>query len=134
MKKRYVTLEQAERNLPEIEECLKKIINLSESISVLQSVEISFDNEYDEIFAETKTNQEFHKLSSELHKELHKLIKMGCIVRDVNVGLVDFFSKFEGREIFLCWEMGEERISHWHEIAEGYEMRKPIFEIYNEEP
>lgn len=132
MKKRYVTLEEAEKNIPEVGETLKKIIQLSESISILQSIEISYDNEYDELFAETKTNKEFHKLSAELHKELHKLINMGCVVRDINLGLVDFFSRFEGRDIFLSWEIGEEKITHWHELAEGFEMRKPIFEIYNE--
>ncbi|MBS3156175.1 DUF2203 domain-containing protein [Candidatus Woesearchaeota archaeon] len=133
MKKRYVTIEEAENSLSEVRESLKKIMKLSENISVLQSVEISYDNEYDELFTETKTNHEFHRMSSELHRELHKLIKIGCIVRDINVGLVDFFSRFEGRDIFLCWEMGEESISHWHEVSEGYETRKPIFEIYNEE-
>jgi len=57
---------------------------------------------------------------------------MGCVVRDINLGLVDFFSRFEGRDIFLSWDIGEEKITHWHELAEGFEMRKPIFEIYNE--
>lgn len=133
MKKRYITLEEAENNIPEVKESLQKIRKLSETISILQSIEVSYDTEFDEIYAETKNNQEFHKLSAELHRELHKLIKLGCIVRDINIGLVDFFSKFEGREIFLCWEMGEGKISNWHEVTESYEMKKPIFEMYNEE-
>ncbi|MBI4159533.1 DUF2203 domain-containing protein [Candidatus Woesearchaeota archaeon] len=133
MKKRYITLEEAENNIPKIKDSLQKIRSLSEAIAILQSIEVSYDTEFDEIYSETKNNQEFHKLSTELHRELHKLIKLGCIVRDINTGLVDFFSKFEGRDIFLCWEMGEGRISHWHEVTEGYEMRKPIFEMYNEE-
>ena len=41
---------------------------------------------------------------------------MGCVFKGFEAGLVDFYSLREDRPIFLCWRLGEERITHWHEI------------------
>ena len=41
-------------------------------------------------------------------------------------GLVDFYSLREDRPIFLCWRLGEARITHWHEIESGFAGRQPI--------
>ena len=43
-----------------------------------------------------------------------------------DAGLVDFYSLREDRPIFLCWKLGEERITHWHEIDAGFSGRQPI--------
>ena len=44
-------------------------------------------------------------------------------------GLVDFPSQFEGREIYLCWKLGEDRVRHWHEVDTGFEARQEIIEL-----
>jgi len=49
---------------------------------------------------------------------------MGVLVKDVNVGLVDFPSFREGREVFLCWRYGEQEVSHWHDVDAGYRERR----------
>ena len=50
----------------------------------------------------------------------------GIIVRDVATGLVDFPSQREGREVYLCWIRGEERIDFWHETNRGFAHRQPL--------
>ena len=50
----------------------------------------------------------------------------GIIVRHIQSGLVDFLSRREGREIFLCWVRGEDDIRFWHGVNEGYASRKPL--------
>ena len=42
------------------------------------------------------------------------------------MGLVDFLHLRDGREVNLCWRYGEERITHWHGLREGYAARKPL--------
>ena len=50
----------------------------------------------------------------------------GCVVKDLDEGLVDFPSLRGGREVFLCWKLGEERIGYWHGLDEGFAGRKPL--------
>ena len=46
-------------------------------------------------------------------------------------GLVDFYGKLDGKEIFWCWKQGEERIEFWHDLETGYAGRQPIPEVVN---
>ena len=55
---------------------------------------------------------------------LRDLAEAGIEVKDVGRGLVDFPHLREGQEVFLCWELGEETVSYWHEIEAGYAGRK----------
>jgi hypothetical protein len=54
----------------------------------------------------------------------------GCILRDVDLGLVDFpFRASDGATVFLCWRLGEPAIAFWHGVDEGYAGRKPISQL-----
>lgn len=50
----------------------------------------------------------------------------GIVVRDIERGLIDFPAILEGREVYLCWELGEDDVSWWHEIDSGYRGREPL--------
>lgn len=64
-----------------------------------------------------------------LGKEVKKLEALGCILKDVNLGLVDFPAVRLGERVWLCWKLGEERVSFWHSQEEGYNGRKPVVEV-----
>jgi len=53
---------------------------------------------------------------------------MGIELKDPELGLVDFRSIREGREVYLCWQLGEEHLSFWHEIDTGFAGRQPLEE------
>lgn len=55
-----------------------------------------------------------------------ELAALGLLVKDYELGLIDFPSELEGRPICLCWELSEERVGHWHEIDAGYRGRRPV--------
>ena len=57
---------------------------------------------------------------------LEEIRELGGVIKDLELGLVDFLHLREGREVNLCWRYGEERISHWHGLDEGYAARKPL--------
>ena len=65
-------------------------------------------------------------LAAQIEDTVQEILDRGIIVRDVNSGLVDFPSQRDGREIFLCWIGGEDRIEFWHETDQGFENRKPL--------
>jgi hypothetical protein len=61
-----------------------------------------------------------------INRYLQELDTIGCVLKGFEVGLVDFYSLREDRPILLCWKLGEERITHWHETDSGFAGRQPI--------
>lgn len=55
-----------------------------------------------------------------------ELDSLGCELKDVQQGLVDFRGVRDGEEIYLCWRQGEDRISHWHTLDGGFAGRQPL--------
>jgi hypothetical protein len=68
----------------------------------------------------------FGELKSEIVRLIHRIESFGCVVKDIDLGLVDFPSTRAGEPIFLCWKAGESRITHYHGIEEGFQDRKPL--------
>ena len=66
------------------------------------------------------------KLARDIEKDIALLEDTGCILRDVDQGVVDFFSIQDGTVVFLCWKQGEDTISHWHSIRDGFGGRQPL--------
>jgi hypothetical protein len=57
---------------------------------------------------------------------VHQILDTGVIIKDVNIGLLDFSALKDGREVYLCWQYGEDDIAFWHEVEAGYAGRQPI--------
>ena len=68
----------------------------------------------------------FGELKSEIVRLIHRIESFGCIVKDIDLGTVDFPSVREGAQVYLCWKLGEPKIQHWHGIEEGFAGRKPL--------
>ncbi|HZX12143.1 MAG TPA: DUF2203 domain-containing protein [Candidatus Nanoarchaeia archaeon] len=127
IRKKYFTLQEAKHLLPTIQTSLKKLISLKNALTLLSTVEIDFeDYNYEHNLLSLRLNKKFHKLSYDFYKHLENLEQHGCIVKDLDLGLVDFYSKHQGRDILLCWRLGEQHLGHWHEVNSGYAERKPI--------
>ena len=128
MAKKYFTVESAQKQIQTIKKSLLKLQNLKKTIDAILSVSIDpREIEYNEfVETNTKLNKEFPKLSYEFYKELEKLERIGCLIKDLELGLIDFYYKFEGRDIFLCWKLGEDKIRAWHEINAGFGGESPL--------
>ncbi len=70
--------------------------------------------------------QEFDGLSREFSSLVDEVDATGVVLRDLDMGLVDFPARARGLPIFLCWRVGEARIGFWHGPTEGFTGRKPI--------
>ena len=66
------------------------------------------------------------KLLEEFQTVLQQLEAMGCVLKDVSMGLIDFYSLREGEVVCLCWRLGEERIGFWHRPEDGFAGRRPV--------
>ena len=61
-----------------------------------------------------------------LEDYVDELSEIGCELKDYQIGLIDFTGRYQGRDICLCWKLGEETITHWHELNSGFAGRKPV--------
>lgn len=70
--------------------------------------------------------KELTKLNESIQQRMDDVQRKGIIVRDVDRGLVDFPSLRDGREVHLCWVLGEDAVGFWHETDTGFGGRKPL--------
>lgn len=121
----YFTLEQANSCIPTLEALLKRLSSLVERMRAEYA-------DLDKVKEVVRENGGHHQGSQYL-KEIarfagliHEVNSQGCILKDVTRGLVDFPFLKDGREVYLCWMMGEESIEWWHERDAGFAGRQPI--------
>jgi hypothetical protein len=66
------------------------------------------------------------KLNQDVQSALEQIQAFGCVVKDLDTGLLDFPSRIDDREVYLCWRLGEDRIRFYHGTDEGFAGRKPL--------
>jgi hypothetical protein len=65
-------------------------------------------------------------LAGEVTAAVERINAMGCLVKDLEQGLVDFYSLMDDEPVFLCWQFGEPAVSHWHPLDAGFTARETI--------
>jgi hypothetical protein len=73
-----------------------------------------------------EVNAEVERRTSELGRVLDEIQGLGVVVKDLDTGLVDFPSVREGRDVLLCWRLGEEEVAFWHGYDDGFAGRRPL--------
>ena len=123
--KKLFTLDEANAFVPQLLDLVPRIQKLS----------ISLNNDFPDIkYAREKakwnggSDQGVDYLNAVLKYNdlMHRIEGMGCEVKGIREGLVDFPSLREGREVYLCWRMPEKEILFWHDLNTGFSGRKPI--------
>ena len=126
-------LDQAEKLLPQLEGWLRMAIEAREKIaeieleyaSLVQCIASSGGRQVD-VSHSIRRKQEREEWVCRIRGAAQAIKKSGCILKDLDVGLVDFPCQIEGREVYLCWKLGEPSIGFWHNTDEGFAGRKPI--------
>ena len=132
MDPKIFTLEEASRFLPRIQQALKDLRRLRQAIE-LKKVEMDLH----EIVGVSKAGvsvgadmskemSTLNELAMKFNNHLEALQDMGCQIKDLDQGLVDFYSVREGRLVYLCWKEGEELIKFWHTLDGGFSRRQPL--------
>jgi hypothetical protein len=130
---RYFTLQQAEKLLPEVESAIRDAIQqksvyqqaeeewrgFASRVTMLGGVRVDHSKVMD-----IKRRRE--SSAERLKDAVEKIQDFGCVVKDLDIGLIDFPTLFHGEEVYLCWKLGESGIEFWHGVHEGFRGRKPI--------
>jgi hypothetical protein len=133
MAEKYFSRREAEELLPmiggylgEALERKKKIEVLDEELSRAAARIMALGGSIPPYEKLSATRSDREQSLSELQKALTQIQETGCLVKDLDTGLVDFPSLRDGQEVYLCWKMGEQRIGFYHGIDEGFAGRKPL--------
>lgn len=121
--KRRFSLQQANRTLPLVSRIVADIVAVHKNAADLQL-------RLEQIPAGSRDRAEVERdlqaSLGRLQSLLDELSDVGCEMKDFQLGLVDFVSRYQGRDIYLCWRLGESQISYWHELDAGYAGRQPV--------
>lgn len=71
----------------------------------------------------------FKALVETLKSELSAIEEHGCMIKDLDVGLVDWFGKDGDRDVLLCWRFGEPEVAWFHDLDSGFAGRRPLSEL-----
>ncbi|GAC1306423.1 MAG: DUF2203 domain-containing protein [Vulcanimicrobiaceae bacterium] len=66
------------------------------------------------------------ELKADVVRIINRIEAYGCLVKDIDLGLLDFPSMRDGRTVFLCWKAGERTVAHWHGTDESFANRRAI--------
>lgn len=69
---------------------------------------------------------EYLRASESLRGQIRWLSDLEIVLRDPQIGLIDFPGEREGERVWLCWLLGEERVGHWHPLDTGFVGRRPL--------
>ena len=126
----YFTLEGACGLIDWLEETFQALAPLSQRLGELheeirKSQTIIRSNGGGVVDAQLPTQRRNLDRTSKLIQEgLQPVHELGILVKSVHHGLVDFPSIREGREVYLCWQVGEREIQFWHEVDVGFARRQ----------
>src|SRR5579883_3452252 len=130
---RIFTLTEAERTRREIEPVLIEAIELRKKLAPLVeelgaiSARIQWVGSsvvpYEKV---ARTRFEHDRLAESRKAALERIQSTGCLIKDLDTGLLDFPAIINDEEVLLCWRLGEERIRFWHRQNEGFAGRKPL--------
>ena len=129
---KFFTVEEAENLIGLLETTFERIkrnkqhfLWLQEEIAILKLVvECGADDRNPDAVLLNQKTAKFKSVAAEIEKDVATVEETGCILRDVDKGLVDFFSIQNGTVVFLCWSKGEDSIKYWHSIHEGFAGRQ----------
>jgi len=130
---RYFTLSEAQSLIPEVERALRDAIfhkaeyqsadqELDGSLRRIQMAGGSRVNPGPILALRARRDTS----AAALKGAFEKVQEIGAQIKDLDIGLIDFMTRYKDREVCLCWKLGEDTISYWHDPEEGFRGRKPI--------
>src|SRR5579884_1624834 len=128
---RLFTVAEANALIPRLEELFARLGRLRDQAQpsrerLLQLEQIAHANGANHTEEARALRLRIESLAGEMNAVLQEIASLGCEVKDVDEGLVDFPHRREGRIVYLCWKRGEDRIRFWHELSAGFAGRQPL--------
>jgi hypothetical protein len=130
---KFFTLAQAQRALPEVEKALREALFFksehdkaeSEFRQFIRRIMMTGGMQVNHGRVGTLKSRQEQSLEG-LKRKFDEIQAMGCLIKDLEIGLIDFPTLYKEEEVYLCWRFGEAAIEFWHGVHEGFGGRKKI--------
>ena len=137
MRTKIFSIEEANRLIPFLEPALeslcernREMVRLKQEIEVLAAIEGSGASGGSADVRELREKEaRIAAAVEQFRAALGEIGSRGCVLRDLELGLVDFYTMAKGQVVCLCWRRGEPRVEHWHRLDEGFSGRRPLAEL-----
>ncbi len=133
MKIEIFTVEEANRLLAEIRPELERVVETKREhdrvkarVDVLRLAAAGASPGNPDAVELANLEQRRARLADRISRGLAGFLRRGCLVKDLDLGLVDFYALAGDRLVFLCWKLGEAEILHWHALEGGFKSRQPL--------
>ena len=127
MNVKYFTVEEANELLPEIRPLMRRLLERRARVSRMAHRMGPRLRDLRSNIGGTVASEMTLDFEA-INQLVHKIQSYGCILKDVNAGLLDFLSKRDGRDVYLCWRYGEPAVEFYHELHTGFAGREAIEE------
>jgi len=121
---RRFSVQEANKTLPLVRRVVADIVGTHEEVSKLQS-----QLESNKPGQQANLQGRLQSSLGLLQDYVDELTEIGCELKDYRIGLVDFIGRHSGRDICLCWKLGEEAVEYWHELNAGFSGRQPVSQL-----
>ncbi len=125
MPARYFTVQEANQLLPELEPLVGELLERrARVVAMRKQLGDTLDDVQSDVGGPVQSQmvQDFMAIE----RLVHRIRSYGCILKDMNSGLLDFLSERDGREVYLCWRYGEPEVAYYHELHTGFSGRRPV--------
>ena len=129
---RLFTVDEANALLPTLRPLIEKILEnirrlKSKSERVIRQERL--DPEAPNLMDRLQNDGEIARLIGQVKGWVDEVDSYGCMCKGVEQGLVDFPCMLGPEVVFLCWQIGEPTVSHWHRIEDGFAGRRPLLDV-----
>ncbi len=129
--KKYFAPAEANQMLPLVRAIVKDIVELARSAEDRETRlgRLRKDGVAMGIITRPQLEEEesaYEREVERLHECISELAQLGVELKDMRTGLIDFPGRMDGREVCLCWKLGEADLAWWHEVNEGFRGRQPL--------
>jgi len=125
VERKLFTLTEANHAIPALSRKLERLRDRFHWLNGNRQ-EISYLVKEYNIVNEGPVDQSYFETLLGVRKTLKEIEEIGAQIKDVNSGLVDFPSRLFGREVLLCWRLGEDEVGYWHDLEAGFAGRQPL--------
>ncbi len=124
---KYFTAEEADALIPELEKIFEAVAELAARAEMKSaSLHRRQETKTEDPAASAIERSQLQFLASGINEWMQKIVALGALPKGIDPALVDFPARIEGREVYLCWKLGEKRVTHYHPVDEGFSTRKPL--------
>ncbi len=127
---KYFTLDEANRTLPYVRRIVADIVGeyraWRDTIHRYEVIAAASKSDEGETEEQVVLREQVDAIARRINSYIEELTQVGCVFKGFEPGLVDFSSRLNGRDIFLCWQLGEPEIQFWHEMDAGFAGRQEL--------